>query len=171
MIRANYWVNDERWYLKKEREMSSNKTSNQRHMSSGSVGGGHHNNHHHNHYPTSQLSYQETLIEEEASSPNNTSHHHNRSYSSNQHHSVIQSGYVLNQDTTGKDPKRHSLLLSNRKHSKHSSQSSDLLFTNFLAPHITDGIGWCGYILLFLSYALIFFTVPFSLTICLKVSP
>ena len=43
----------------------------------------------------------------------------------------------------------------------------------FLAapPNIKDynSIGMCGYILLFLSYALIVITVPFSLTICLKV--
>ena len=38
------------------------------------------------------------------------------------------------------------------------------------AASSNTGVGVCGYILLFLSYALIVVTVPFSLSICLKVS-
>jgi hypothetical protein len=38
-----------------------------------------------------------------------------------------------------------------------------------LGSHGDYNLGLCGYILLFLSYALICLTFPFSLTICLKV--
>jgi len=45
-----------------------------------------------------------------------------------------------------------------------------LIFKKKPAASSNTGVGVCGYILLFLSYALIVVTVPFSLSICLKVS-
>lgn len=70
---------------------------------------------------------------------------------------------------------RGSLLLSTRNYYFYSTSAFDSwlfiknIFFHNLAPSISDGIGWCGYILLFLSYFLIVLTVPFSLSICLKV--
>ncbi|CAF0940624.1 unnamed protein product [Brachionus calyciflorus] len=87
---------------------------------------------------------QQSILRKPNSSQENSPDHH-------PHHSQI--GFYHTQNSRASD-------------GKFMSREQVLISTT---DSISDGIGWCGFILLFLSYVLIVVTVPFSLTVCLKV--